>query len=139
MKHLNEKLINNIDLRKSVKSSYIIESIFSILSKKKKLSLITYNKKFQSKFEINIEHFKTNCERYIIRDKIGKGKEYDKKDKLIFEGEYLNGKKNGYGKEYDEEGKLIFEGKYLNGKGKEYFKNIKLRFEFIYLDGEKRR
>jgi len=44
------------------------------------------------------------------------GKEkYD--SKLIFEGEYLNGKINGKGKEYSEPfGKLIFEGEYLNGK-----------------------
>ena len=44
---------------------------------------------------------------------------------MIFEGEYLNGKRNGKGKEYDYYGNLIFEGEYLNGKrwngkGKEY-------------------
>ena len=34
--------------------------------------------------------------------KNGKGKEYDRDDNLIFEGEYLNGKRwNGKGKEYD--------------------------------------
>ena len=44
----------------------------------------------------------------------GKGKEY-KYGKLLFEGEYLNGKKwNGKVKEY-EYGKLLFEGEYLNG------------------------
>ena len=60
----------------------------------------------------------------------GIGKEYyfDGKlncdGKLIFEGEYLNGKRNGKGKEYDYFGTLIFKGEYLNdkrnGKGKEY-------------------
>ena len=35
---------------------------------------------------------------------------------LIFEGEYINGKKHDQGKEYDYDGKLIFEGEYLNGK-----------------------
>ena len=35
---------------------------------------------------------------------------------LLFEGEYLNGKKNGKVKEYDENNNLIFEGEYLNGK-----------------------
>ena len=44
-----------------------------------------------------------------------KGKEYNYKGKLIFEGEYLNGEKNGKGKEYYK-GKLIFEGEYLNGE-----------------------
>ena len=45
---------------------------------------------------------------------------------LIFEGEYLNGKRNGKGKEYNSEGKLIFEGEYLNGKKTERAKNIYL-------------
>ena len=34
-------------------------------------------------------------------------------EKLIFEGEYLNGKRNGKGKEYYDNDKLIFEGEYL--------------------------
>ena len=39
-------------------------------------------------------------------------KEYYYYGKLIFEGEYLNGKRNGKGKEYNEIGELIFEGEY---------------------------
>ena len=38
----------------------------------------------------------------------------------------LNGKKNGKGKEFNKSGKIIFEGEYLNGKrieGKGYNKN----------------
>ena len=35
---------------------------------------------------------------------------------MVFEGEYLNGKKNGKGKEYYYNGNLKFEGKYLNGE-----------------------
>ena len=34
---------------------------------------------------------------------------------LIFEGEYLDGKRKGKGKEYNFEGKIEFEGEYLNG------------------------
>ena len=34
---------------------------------------------------------------------------------LLFEGEYLNGKRNGKGKEYWN-GELEFEGEYLNGE-----------------------
>jgi len=35
---------------------------------------------------------------------------------LLFEGEYLNGKRwNGKGKEYDSDGKLLFKGEYSNG------------------------
>ena len=49
----------------------------------------------------------------------GKVKEYYYDGKLIFEGEYLNGKKNGYGKDYYyDNGKLEFEGEYLNGERK---------------------
>ena len=33
---------------------------------------------------------KNICIKYIIREKNGKIKENDKKDRLIFEGEYLN-------------------------------------------------
>ena len=45
---------------------------------------------------------------------------------MLFEGEYLNGKRwNGKGKEYYPNDKLAFEGEFLNrkrwnGKGKEY-------------------
>ena len=35
---------------------------------------------------------------------------------LIYEGEYLNGKRNGKGKEYYNNNQLKFEGEYLNGK-----------------------
>ena len=38
---------------------------------------------------------------------------------LKFEGEFLNDEKNGKGQEYDDDGKLIYEGEYLNGKRKE--------------------
>ena len=43
-------------------------------------------------------------------------KEYDEYGNVIFEGEYLNGKKNGKGKEYHYTGKVKFEGEYLNGE-----------------------
>ena len=57
-------------------------------------------------------------------EKNGIGKEYILvTNKVIFEGEYVNGKRNGKGKEYNY-GRIIFEGEYLygkrNGKGKEY-------------------
>ena len=43
--------------------------------------------------------------------KNGKGhvKEYDDYGNIKFEGEYLNGKRNGKGKEYYKNGKLMFE------------------------------
>ena len=47
--------------------------------------------------------------------KNGNGKEYYK-NKLIFEGENLNGKRNGKCKEYNESEILIVEGEYKNGR-----------------------
>ena len=73
---------------------------------------------------------------FEINDGKGLIKEYNDFGRLLFEGEYLNGKRNGKGKEYDDK-KLEFEGEYLNGKrngkGKEYYNNGKLRFEGEYL------
>ena len=74
--------------------------------------------------------------------KNGKGKEYNYSDKIIYEGEYLDGYKNGKGKEYNNNnGELIFEGEYLkgkrwNGKAKEYYYG-KLRFEGEYENGQR--
>ena len=53
---------------------------------------------------------------------------------MLYEGEYLNGKRHGKGKEYNYNSELIFEGEYLNGKkwnGKEieYYDNRRIKFE----------
>ena len=65
----------------------------------------------------------------------GKVKEYENiYDRLIFEGEYLDGKRNGKGKEYDFYGRLTFEGVYLKGKkwnGKGYEHNTNTIYELI--------
>ena len=72
----------------------------------------------------------------------GKIKEYNYNfNQIIFEGEYLNGKRNGKGKEYNDEGQLIYEGEFLkgqrNGKGKEY-KNGQLIFEGEFLNDKRK-
>ena len=82
-----------------------------------------------------------NLDEKKLNEKV-KGKEYDDKGRLIFEGEYLNkemwkGKINNY---YEDE--LIFEGEYLdgkiwNGKGKEYNGNRKVTFEGEYINRKK--
>ena len=63
---------------------------------------------------------------------VKKGKE-NKNGKLVYKGEYVNGKKDGKGKEYYED-ELIFEGEYIkgerNGKGKQYF------FDELIFEGE---
>ena len=70
-----------------------------------------YNKKWDGKgYDIY-----GNVSYELIKGK-GKVKEYNNYDILIFDGEYINGRKNGKGKEYDKDGKLLFEGEYLNNK-----------------------
>ena len=69
-----------------------------------------------------------------------KGKEFDvfDKPKILYEGNYIKGKKSK-GKEYDEKGKLKYEGEFSNGKynglGKEYSYYGYLRYEGEFLDG----
>ena len=95
----------------------ILKIIFSFINEKKKLNIIINNKKLQNKLEINIKNYKKISERYKIGERNWKGKEYNFKGELLFEGEYLNGKRwNGKGKEYNWNDELIFEGEYLNGK-----------------------
>ena len=93
--------------------------------------------------------------------KNGKGniKVFNQDGDLIFEGEYLNGKRNGKGKEYNKYNKLIFDGEFkndkrwngkgydglnnlayelINGKGKvKDFEYGNFRFEGEYLNGER--
>ena len=128
---------------KNVKSYFFIHRIFSHMEESQKLIIIKYNKSLQKILNISIANYKHFTGRYIIYDSKRIVKEYNgEDDELIFEGEYLNGKRNGKGKEYLNENTLLFEGEYLNGKrngkGKEYFGKInKLRFEGEYLNGKR--
>ena len=126
----------------NIKSSYIIKKIFTYIHDKTLLELIKYNKNFQNVLNIGIINYKIFGGKSIIFESNGKGKEYNNyNNKLIFEGEYIYGKRHGIGKEYDCDGKLLFEGKYLNnkrnGNGKEYFSNGNVKFEGKYLNGKK--
>ena len=90
----NKRKILAVDLRNSIKSYYILEHIFSYLNINEKLDLIKYNQEIQKKLNINIENYKLISGRYFEGERNGKGKEFTLKDnKLIFEGEYLKGKK----------------------------------------------
>ena len=126
---------------KDIKSNYINQEIFSFLDKKLLLKLIINNKYLQNKLGISIREYAGTAGKYKIAEKNGIGKIYDlETDKLIFEGEYLNGKKNGKGKEYFFDGTLNFEGEYLNGekngKGKEYSYG-RLIFEGEFLNNKR--
>ena len=63
--------------------------------------------------------------RYLNRKKNGEIKEYHGEiGNIIFRGEFLKGIKHGKTKENDKKDKFIFNGKYINGK--KYQKNIKI-------------
>ena len=66
------------------------------------MNILKYNKNLQNKIDINLINYKFFSRKYIIFEKNGIVKEYDKyDDNLILEGEYLNGKRNGKRKDYD--------------------------------------
>ena len=127
---------------KNIKSLFFIRELFTLISDKAKLKIVIYNKNLQNTINIRLINYKVYSGKYIIfeKDKIGKlYNGYD--DRLLFEGEFLHGKKNGKGKEYTYDGKLIFEGEYLNGiingKCKEYYSDGKIKFEGEYKNGLK--
>ena len=100
-----------------IKSNHVLKKIFSLLTNVINLNLIRYNKTLQKNNDKDIEDYKNKSKKYKINEENEIVKEYtiDKK-RLIFEGQYSNGKKNGKCKEYYNNGKLKFEGEYLNGK-----------------------
>ena len=91
----------------NIKSLYVTKKILIHLSEILKLKISKINKKFQNIFDININNYRLFSGKYIINEIKEKTKEYDRlNDKLIFEGEYLNGQRNGKGKEF------YFDGQY---------------------------
>jgi len=86
---------------------------------------------------------------YLNGQITGKGRLFLVGIGLLFDGEFINGKRwNGYGREFLEvmEGmrlldKMVFKGEYSkgkkNGKGREYYFNGKIKFEGDYLDSLK--
>ncbi len=79
---------------KNVKSFYIKEIFFSFVSEIKQLNLIRYNKALQKEFNIKLDNSQILWGKDIIKDINGTTKMYNAfTEKLIFEGEYINGKK----------------------------------------------
>ena len=82
----------------NIKSIYILNKIFSFLFDIDKLKIIKYNMNLQKKLGINIIHYMKKSEKYILGKRNGIAKEYDLSTNiLLFEGEYLNGKRIGHG------------------------------------------
>ena len=125
--HNKNKLLQNI------KSIIIFKKFFSFLGEKTKLKVIKYNKHFQKKINIKLINYIFLSEKYIIYEDNENGKEYNGyDDHLIFEGEFLNGKRNVKGKKYNLDGEIEFEGEYINGKrwdGKIYDRMINTEYE----------
>ena len=69
-------LTNQINLKSSVKSIYILRYILSFIPEKRKLNIIIYNKELQNKLGINIEYYKKISGKFKISKRNGFGKEY---------------------------------------------------------------
>ena len=125
----------------NIKSIFILKTIFRNVDEETKLKLIKYNKSLQNKIDINLVNYILFKGKYLVYEKnTNLVKEYNiHNNLLIYEGEYLKGKRNGRGKEYDA-GLLIYEGEYKNGKrngkGTEYDYGNKI-FEGEYLNNKK--
>ena len=123
-----------------IKLSFFFKFLLPYINDRRKYKIATYNKELQQILEINLLDYKRMSGKYILGDINGKGKEYDYKENVLYEGEFLKGKRNGKGKEYSELFQL-YEGEYLNGKrhgkGKEFNFFGVLIFEGEYSNGER--
>ena len=151
-----KNVIYPINMIKSIK---ILKHIFNHLINYQKLIMMNYNKFLQNKFGFTIDDYKNNAKRIKIVRFNGNGEEYllDKYN-IIYEGEYLKGKRNGKGIEYYENGRIKSKGEYLNGEifngigydekgnekvryyngiGRELYDNGLVKFEGKYLNGKK--
>ena len=76
-----------------------------------------YNINLQKIIGVDLVYYKRFGGRKIILENNNKGKEIVLgSHAILYEGEFLNGKRNGQGKLYGDDGKLIYKGEFLNGK-----------------------
>jgi len=74
---------------KNIKSTYLVDIIFSYVEELQQLKLIKYNKSIQENMSISIINYKHYSGKYLKIDSNGIGREYDGyDDSLIFEGKY---------------------------------------------------
>ena len=77
-----------------IKSKYIFKKVFSVLREKKILQIANYKKSFQKTLGKCLIYYKVMSRKYIIYQEKNKGRLYDAaSNKLLYIGEYLNGKK----------------------------------------------
>ena len=92
---------------------------------------IIFEGEYRNNLRWNGKGYDNNNVVYELKNGNGFVKEYYSNGRLLFKGDYLNGKRNGKGKEYDL-GALIFEGEYKNGlkwNGKGYDNNNNIVYE----------
>ena len=133
-----------------IKSSYIIKKVLSFLNEKQKLNIIKYSNELQKICLVDILYYKKISGKYKIGEKNGKGKEFIiDTNRLIFEGEYINGKRNGNKRIYYNPHNYLFQKNqsiiFINyilysalgsQKVKKNFDGL-LRFEGEYLEGKR--
>ena len=89
---------------KHIKSKYILKKIISNLDQLTKLLLVKYNKELKNSINMDIIDYMFLSQKYFVGERNRKGKEYTIiNNNLIFEGDYIDGKRTGYGKEYYKE------------------------------------
>ncbi len=71
-----EKIKSKINHVRPIKSTYILNEIFSFLNMKQKLNIIIYNKQLQKEQGIDIEDYKSISGKYKIDGIFGLGREY---------------------------------------------------------------
>ena len=82
-----------------VKSIHFVKRLFRLISEGKKLKVVKYNRNIQHKLNITILDYKSFIGTYTAFEGNGIVREYySYNDVILFEGEYLNGRRNGYGK-----------------------------------------
>ena len=85
----------------NIKSNFFMRDLFSLVEDGKQLQLVKYNKSLQKILNLNIMNFRVFSGKYTVyEDETNRnGKIYNAfENKLIFEGELINGRKNGKGK-----------------------------------------
>ena len=127
-----------------VKSIHFVKKLFRQVSEGKKLKVVKYNRNIQHKLNVTILDYKSFIGTYTAFEGNGIVREYySYNDVILFEGEYLNGRRNGYGKLYNEDAVLIYEGTFLNGrkhgKGKEYNDDGDLILDGEFVNDQRKR
>ena len=127
----------------NIKSSFLYHLLLSFLDEGAKLNIIKINKNLQNRAEITKAHYRIFSGKYFVDGGNNIRKIFNgNNNALIFEGEYVKGKKNGKAKEYNDYGSIIYEGEFLNGKrhgkGKEYDNSVdRLIFEGEFKNGKR--